>query len=218
MKLLGLVFQAKYKLSRHVFLGIPMNIWLISILAGGAIACQLLGRPVCSAALSILAAADVIIGFWAKKSGFVKFSPSNENLDLPDEPLGADVELFVQAFGCFRVRSDVRYLAHHPIIYSTSKSREHILMAQFEQKRFLLVGISPEEDWGCWYQFIKPEEIDRIEPGTIYHGLQPRFGLLIKHRFENDEEKYEQVETILAFDSLLERSLVWEDLNREFHK
>ncbi|MBN1317910.1 MAG: hypothetical protein JXA42_20665 [Anaerolineales bacterium] len=179
--------------------------------------CYFFGRPVSGAVLAFLAVLDVGFGFLGKKQGYVRFSPSAGGVDMPHKPLKADVELAVRAFGCFRVRDAVRYLANHPIIYSTPKSREHIMMAQLDQKRFLLFGVSPEEDWGCWYQFIKPEELDRIEPGLVFHGFRSWVGLLIKHRFENEKGKYETTETILSFDSPSDRSLVWEDLNREFH-
>lgn len=216
MGILGIILQLKYKLGNHYFMGFRMDVWGLILLACASIVLRFTGQPVWSTVLALVAILDGILVIWAKKIGYVFFTPEAAGEGMPAEYLQPDEVVPVKAFGCFRIRDQVRYLAHHPIIYTTVKSREHIMIAQLEQKRFLLLGVTAEEDWGCWYQFVKPEEIDQVQTGRVYHGWRSWPGIRVLHRFENDEGKVEFVKTIFSFENEQKRSLVLKDLNREF--
>jgi hypothetical protein len=216
--LLGLILRVAYKLRRHRLLGIPMD-WLAVLLAlaGALILWHRLG-VLWAAVVGGLAAMGVLVIWLSGRLDYLIFRRRPEpNPNPAQDGLEADREVSVHATGPFAVHGQERYLVEHPAIYTTPRSREHILMAKLNPTRLLWLGKSDPDAWGWWYQFFRPEMIESIEMGQAIHGWRARPALRIVYWVEDEDERRQTVETVLSFEDRARRSLVWADLTREQH-
>jgi hypothetical protein len=121
----------------------------------------------------------------------------------------------VHATGLFSVHGQERFLVEQPAIYTTPRSREHIIMARLSPTRLLLLGKSDADGWGWWYQFFRPEMIESVQMGQAVHGWRLRPALRIVYRIEDEQERQQSVETILSFEDREHRLRVWSDITHE---
>ncbi|MBN1933275.1 MAG: hypothetical protein JW934_01350 [Anaerolineae bacterium] len=126
-----------------------------------------------------------------------------------------DSQVGLQATGRFAVHGQERYLVEQPAIYTTPRSREHIVMVKLESTRLLLLGKSDPEAWGWWYQFFRPETITSVQIGQVVHGWRIRPAIKVVYWVEDNKERQQRVETVLSFDYLEHRSLIWADITHD---
>ncbi len=216
MRILGLFLQLSYQLSRHRVMGVRMD--LLGL--GACLVAALVGIQAgpWSRAVLLLALALGLLALvsLARRNGYILFR-SNPGAEPkhPPTPAPPDTELSVRATGHFAVRDQVCYLVEHRAIFTTPRSREHILMTQLRRSRFLLIGQSHASAWGWWYQFIKPEALIRVELGVIVHGWRPRTALRVGYRSTDSKGTERTADTILSFDDERSRALAWADLTQE---
>jgi hypothetical protein len=216
MRFSGLFFQISYHLRRHVVMGVRMDIFLVAACLLGALVT--LGQKEWSwgMALLTLALGGFALVIIAGRKGYLLFLPdSNTHLSPPYPVLEPDTELLIRASGHFAIRDQVCYLVEHQTILTTSRSREHILMAKLQPGRFLLIGHSRSSEWGWWYQFLKAEAIDQVVLGVVIHGWQPRLALQVRYQIHDRGDQEETAETILSFDDQETRALAWAGLTYE---
>ena len=141
MRIVGLFFQQSCQFSRHVLLGLRMDVWGVVVCLVSAFALLRREGSVWGGVLLALALGGLVLIGAAQRKGYILFRPDPATQPtLPPTPLPPETELSIRASGDFAVRDHVRYLAEHPTIYTTPRSREHILMAHLQPGRRLLIG------------------------------------------------------------------------------
>jgi len=219
MRILGLFFQQSYRFSRHVVMGLRMDVWGVVICLVSAFALLRREGTAWGGVLLALALGGLVLIVAAQWKGYILFRPDpTTQPTLPPTTLPPAIELSIQASGDFAVRDHIRYLAEHPTIYTTPRSREHTLMAHLRPGRLLLIGQTRPGDWGWWYQFFKPETIEQIEPGVVIHGWNPRLAIKVSYRFVDKKGQEKIVATVLSFDDEESRTLVCADLTQEMRE
>ena len=212
MRLLGLLLAIVYRFNRHYWLGLPMSVWVELGLVGGAFFAMQRAHPAVAYLLLGLALAYVLLYLFGRLTRYAIFRPA---AGAPSSPLaapGPDTEIAVRLTGRLAVHDQIRILAHQPATLTTPRSREHILMTELRRSRLLLLATSRPEEWGWWYQFIKPEGILLLEWGLLHHGWRPQHAIRITHRVEREDDKIELEKTILAFENQEDRLRAWSDL------
>ena len=216
MRLLGLLFKISYLFSRYYLMGIRLDTIGVGLLLATAVL-SFRGNLPLWGTLSLVATCIVIVFIaFAQRTGYILFrlEPGGE-LEVTSSPLPADTRLSLFASGVFGVRDQRQRLVDHPTIYSTPRSREHILMAKQYPSGLMGIVRLKEDNWGWWYQFIKPEAIVSVDPGTAIHGWRPQRAIRIRYREEGEGRDEITTETILSFDNNRDLERVWEDLTRE---
>ncbi len=219
MNLLGMILSVGYRFSRHFFWGVRMDI--LGVTAGLAGALALYGEvgPVWGILLAALVIASVALIFATQRTRYLLFRPQlGARPPLPSPTLDPNVKLSVRASGVFSVGDQVCHLTEHPAIFSTPRSGEHILMAHQQPSRLMLLGKSRSSNWGWWYQFLKPEAIEEIVPGTIIHGRRPRLALRVTYRVEDKAGNQDIARTALSFDDADSRALIWALMTQRMRK
>jgi len=173
-------------------------------------------KPAWAALFAGLAIAALLAMWLAGRVDYLIFRPRSEaGADVAQERLEPDREIAVHATGRFAVHGQERYLVEGRAMYTTPRSREHIVMARLAPTRLLLVGKSDAEAWGWWYQFFRPEMIELIETGQAIHGWHTRPALRVVYQVEDERERQQSVSLILSFEDRERRSLVWADVTHE---
>jgi hypothetical protein len=213
---LGLILKVAHQLRYHRLLGIPMDWLAVGIVLAAALVCWRRSETVWAALSAGLAAASLLAIWLAERVDYLIFRPCAQMDPNPArDRLESDREIRVNATGRFAVHGQERYLVEHPAIYTTPRSREHIVMAKLAPTRLLLLGKSDPEAWGWWYQFFRPEMIESIEIGQAVHGWRIRPALKAVYRVEDEKGHQHAVETILSFENCEQRSLIWADITHE---
>jgi hypothetical protein len=213
---LGLILKIAYELRRHRLLGLCMD-WLIvmsSLFAGAILFYR--SEPIWAGVLVGFASASLMLMGLARQFDYLRFRPNPDGKRIAGrDPLEPDQQVRVRATGPFAVREQRRHLVDQPAIYTTPQSREHIVMTKLELSRLLVVGKSDPDAWGWWYQFFRPEQIELVELGHAIHGLRSRPAIRIAYWMEDEKERQQQLQTVLSFEDVEHRALVWSDLIRE---
>lgn len=219
MKILGFLLRTAYLFRRHYFLAVRMDMTLLGTMLIGVLVCFRAGQNGWGFVLLIASLAWLALIVFAHREAYHLFQPDPQvSMTAPKDPIQPDTVLHIHASGPFAIRDQFVLLVNHPIQYTTARSREHILMAELKNSRLLLIGQTRDQDWGWWYQFIKPAMITEIQAGQIIHGWQPQLGLRIRYEGEISEEGPKMLETLLIFKEQKTRNLVWEDLSREIRQ
>lgn len=219
MNLLGIILSVGYRFSRHFVWGVRMDILGAIACLAGALALYGKVEPVWGILLAALAVASVALIFATQQTRYLLFRPElGARPPLASPTLHADAELSVRASGIFSIGDQVCHLTEHPAIFSTPRSGEHILMAHQQPSRLMLLGKSRSNNWGWWYQFIKPEAIEEVILGAIIHGRRPRLALTVIHRVENKTGNQDIATTVLSFDNAGSRALVWALMTQRMRK
>lgn len=214
--LLGLILKIGYLLHRHRLMGIPMDWLAIGLLLLVALALSRTGDAARVALLIALAVLGIVLILLAWRVDYLVFRPHTQACrERAREQLEPDREVKTRATGQFAVHGQEQYLVEQPAVYTTPRSREHIIMAKLDRTRLLLLGTSDPKAWGWWYQFIAPDRIESVQAGHSVHGWRIRPALKIVYWLEDDRERQQRVETILSFDNPECCSLVWDDITRE---
>jgi hypothetical protein len=216
--ILGLTLNIAYQLHRHRLVGIPMDWIAVGLVAVGAVILWRASELVWAALLAGLATATLLTIWLAGRVDYLIFRPRPEaNPNPAQEQLEPDRKIRVHATGPFAVHGQERYLVEETAVYTTPRSREHIVMADLAPTRLLLVGKSDPEAWGWWYQFFRPEMIESIEMGQAVHGWLVRPALRVVYQVEDETERRQTVSLILSFEDRERRRLVWADITYEQH-
>jgi hypothetical protein len=214
--ILGLTLKLAYQLHRHRLLGISMDWMVVGLVVVAAVILWRASELVWAVVLGGLATAGLLAIWLAGRVDYLIFRPGSEADPNPaQERLEPDREIRVHATGPFAVHGQVRYLVEERAIYTTPRSREHIVMAKLAATRLLLVGKSDSEAWGWWYQFFKPEMIESIETGQAVHGWHIRPALRVIYQAEDEREHRQSVSLVLSFEDRERRALVWADITYE---
>lgn len=185
----GVLDCVAYRLSRHRFLRVPLDIVLVVLCLG------LVGYSVVQAVLSGRwplppAVPGVLVGLVAasltlRARSFVLFRPSGVGV-APGAGLPPFEKVPVRASGFFEVGGDRRYFVEAAGFIEATGLGERVLMVRVE--RVSLVGMfsSPAEEWGWWYAFFRPEDLSSLVAGQMHFGWRPRpalrLDLAARHR------------------------------------
>jgi hypothetical protein len=212
----GLILRLAYMLRRHRLLGIPMD-WLgVGLMLLGSVILYRRSEVVWAGILAGLVVVTVLVIWLAKRADYLVFRRRPESRpELGGKELEADQEVRLRASGPFAVHGQERALVEQSGLYTTPRSREHIVMAKLAPTRFLVVGKSDAEGWGWWYQFFRPEQIESVQTGQAVHGWRTRPAIKIEYWVEDENERRAIIDTVLSFDSLEHHALVWADITRD---
>ena len=216
MRFLGFFLAIVYRFNRHYWLGLPLSVWVELGLVGGALFSMKRAHPAVPYLLLALAVAYALLYLIGLRARYALFRPTSGKPGPPPDVPQPDTEIAVWLTGRLAVHEQTRTLAHQPATLTTPRSREHILMTELKRSRLLLLASSRPEEWGWWYQFIKPEAIVDLEWGQLHHGWRPQPAIRITHRVERKEDKYELEKTILAFENHKTRLRAWSDLSLDW--
>ncbi len=208
-----------YRLRRHYVMGWPMDVLCVVGCAVGSLVALRTGDQMVGAVLMVLALGGLVLAVVSRRAGYVLFRPAGQ--DSHPLELAAprpNTELSVRATGRFAIRDQARYLADQPAILTTPGSREHILMARLRSRRWMLVGRSHADEWGYWYQFIKPNALVKVELGRAAHGWRLRAALRVHHQHLDQNDIPVPAVTILAFDDQEGLALAWANLMLELRE
>jgi len=209
-RLLGVWLKLAYKLHRYRFLELRLEVWavlaavLVFVLGWlGPGNTGLTGRIGVT-----LASMMFLLGLvWARGQGFLRFRPVSISRQPEAQPMPAFIRLPLQATGHFAVSHMTRHFVEAQALFSTMETREHVIMAQVLDKRFLLLGSIPELELGWWYIFFQPAMIRAVEPGNVIFGWRSRPAL--KVTFEDQDG---QRSVVLSFEDTASRDRVWANL------
>ena len=176
-----------------------------------------------AAMLVTLGAAGALVAtWWAGRQHFMRFEGygvlaargidqgTDHHRDEEQPPSTGNSHLC--ATGHFEVSGMRRYFVEIPANYTTFETGEHCVMTQVPSTSFLLVGKSPEEEVGWWYNFFKPDMIRSVASGWLFFGLHPRPALCLDIARSDDAED-ERLH--LSFDDVATRALILADLRAE---
>jgi hypothetical protein len=178
MVALGVLARLMYRLSRHRFLGLPLDLVTAS-LAGGAfvygVSSLLVTRrqvlaPVALAGLVLWAALVLLL----RRRRFVLFTVDSEFRPPPHRKLEPFCRVPLRASGAFAVNQRTRYFVEAPGFIEATEFGERILMAQARRVSILGLLRSPEDEWGWWYIFLRPEDVRSLQAGRLYFGWRSR--------------------------------------------
>jgi hypothetical protein len=185
------------------------------------------------AVLVTLAALVALSGiWWAQRQHYVRFVESESgaasaagsdadkgrirtgNEQAVDSPLPPMQKVGVYATGHFEVGGKRQYLVETPADYTTFETREHCVMTQIPQARFLLVGKSRSTEVGWWYTFFQPATIKVVTSGFLQFGPHPRPAIRVGISASDDSE---DEALYLSFDDRATQSVVLADLKYDAH-
>lgn len=158
--------------------------------------------------------------FWlGRRAGYIRFVP--ENIRKPpaiNEMIDNDQKVEIYASGIFSVRNWERYVRQYSGHYWRVGMGDHVIMVDYPPNQYL-------------YQFIQPEGLIDVVPGTLYSGWDPHPALEVSFlsnwgpespdvdfmfyaRKKNGKEKRIDRRIYLTFDNFEHRALVWNSLAR----
>jgi hypothetical protein len=231
----GLLFQFVYNLERHWLLNMPLRRWLIllSLVVPATMWLQVWKVSRLAAGLVTLAAMVTLIGiWWAQRQRYVRFIASDSaaapavgsgpgggrhragKQAAVESPLSPMQKVGVYATGYFEVGGKRQYLVETPADYTTFETREHCVMTQVPEARFLLVAKSRFAEVGWWYTFFQPAMINVVTSGFLQFGTRPRLAIRVEISASDDSE---QEALYLSFDNPATRSAVLADLQYDAH-
>ncbi len=208
MRALGLLARLSYRLSRQRLLGLPLDValMLLAAAAGGydLVYALFLERlplsPLLVAALGLWA----LLALALRLRAFVLFRPQPAALPAPGT-LAPFQPLPVRASGYFEVNGQRRYYVEAAGKLEATGLGERILMVQVARVSLLGLLSSPEDEWGWWYAFFRPEEVRSATPGRLCFGWRARPALRL-------EFATGAAHIHLSFDDPASRELVRADL------
>jgi hypothetical protein len=203
-----------YKTAHHYLFQASLQgwLWLLAVLPP---LLAVLRRMTWTSAIP-LAAVGLLLqagGTWARRRGYVVFEPAppEENDDPQGQerggmnekaaaaPVAVDEQIPCRASGFFAVQGRRRYLLCERASYSYVRTREHVVAAEIERTRFLLVAQSARGEAGWWYVFFMPGGVREVEVGRQFCGFRQRPALRIQYTGQ-EEESGSLEKVYLAFD------------------
>lgn len=223
---MGLVFQFAYSLERHRLFNVSLRRWLIllCLVLPLTMWLRLWGVSYLVAGFVTMGAVTVlVVMWWADRQRYVQFmtcapdavsafpQADEEEVDgaANRQLLPAMDKIHVRATGFFEVSGMRRYFVETPANYTTFETREHCVMTHISLARFLLFGVSSQDEVGWWYAFFQPAMIRSVDVGWLHFGLRPRAALRLQITL-SDDSKDEIL--YLSFDDEATSSLVVADL------
>ncbi|MEZ4770740.1 MAG: hypothetical protein R2844_20265 [Caldilineales bacterium] len=235
MNLTGRLFWISYQVSRHHWMGAPMDRWGmvgLIILAGLFAIRWLPGGAAGVAVCGLLLAALLLLRSLASRRFYVIFEAEGGSVGRRADAVMLDPsdKLMLRATGRFEVEGKNQEFTELLAYFRSFETREHAVMAICPPSRFLEVGGWPDHEIGMWYMFFKHNEIRQILPGALAFGRSHRPALRIDVRREIPQEtspldvwggyrtgkrakpKYEDATLYLSFNSPEDRACVLADL------
>ena len=178
MVALGVLARLIYRLSRHRFLGLPLDLVTASLAAGAFL--YGVGSPLVTGQQALAPIALAGLALWAalvillRRRRFVLFKVDSEFHPPPSRKLELFSRVPLRASGAFSVNQRTRYFVEAPGSIEATEFGERILMA--EARRVSILGLlrSPEDEWGWWYMFFRPEDVRSLQAGRLHFGWRPR--------------------------------------------
>ena len=178
MAVLGVLARLTYRLSRHRLLGVPLDVISAALAAGsfvyGVASPVFAGRrvlaPVALVGLLLWAALVLLL----RRRRFVLFMIDPEFRPPPRRKLKPLRPVPLRASGAFAVNQRSRYFVEAPGFIEATEFGERVLMAEVRSVSILGLLRSPEDEWGWWYMFFRPEDVRSLQAGRLYFGWRPR--------------------------------------------
>lgn len=161
-----------YYSNRHLFGGIPLFRWFLSLLIAVAVIWgvgSLPGRWWIAALLALLwFGALLLLSYW-RNADYVHFSPMSFPSVAPArlEP-SEKITLFVT--GYLAVENKEQRFTWLPGFFRTFATREHALMCFVAPGSRIGIGHWPDDEIGLWYLFFQPHEISSLRWGRLTFG------------------------------------------------
>ena len=213
----GRTFRLLYNLRHHVWGGITLNTWWISLLLVLALLFYFgvlpggMGLTVVVLALILVL---VLSQLWANHHLYVWFVEAAK--PAPEvgsrTVLGSNDKVLLRASGVFSVEGDEKCFTDLIAYYRTFDTREHAIMARQTPSRFLGLGRSKSEMLGMWYIFFMPENLNTVTPGRVYFGGTPNPALRLDYVRINPKGKTKDSVVYLSFETELSMQQVLADL------
>jgi hypothetical protein len=210
LRLLGLVAWLDYRLSRLRFAGLALDVALLAaagaaLAYGGVVHLALhLGWPL-SVGWSVGLAVWLVQAALVRWQGFLFFRAGRQD-PSPDLPALAPFhKVLMRGSGAFAVGDAARNFVEAAGAYEATELGERVLMVCVH--RLSLFGLlrAPEEEWGWWYLFLRPERLRAVTSGTLFFGWRPRPALRLMPA-DSSPKVY------LSFDDGTVRDMVARDL------
>lgn len=217
-----------YNLTFTHLAGATLFRWMVIVLSA-IFALILLAEPsYWIPLLAIWLSLVVALAFWRKQlqnEDFVRFeeesAPAFEGFSSPPAKLDPEQKIPVHVTGLFSVEEREGRFTWMPGFYRTFATREHALLCQHQDRKFLGLAKPDEETVGMWYIFFRPNDIIQLQWGNLSFGGSPALAIAVTRRVEGTVKKRfgrEKVvhETIyMAFLDENDRKQVWADLHAD---
>ncbi len=178
MAALGVMARLTYRLSRHRLLGVPLDVVSAVVAAGvflhGVASLVFAGRRVLAPVALVGSVLWAVVVLLLRRRRFVLFLIDPEFCPPPRRKLKPFRRVPLRASGAFAVNQRWRYFVEAPGFIEATEFGERILMAQARSVSILGLLKSPEDEWGWWYIFFRPEDVRSLQAGEIYFGWRPR--------------------------------------------
>lgn len=160
-----------------------------------------------------------------QNTDFVRFeagsAPSMEESTFQPIRMEPDQKVPVHVTGLFSVEEREGRFTWMPGFYRTFATREHALLCQHQDRKFLGVSKPDEETVGMWYIFFRPADIVQLQWGKLSFGASPAPAIAVTRQVEGTVKKRfgrEKVvhETLyMTFADENDRKQVWADLHAD---
>jgi len=116
-----------------------------------------------------------------RRRDFVAFHPLPWPSPQP-KPLNVAQKIPLHATGLFSVETKAQRYTWLPGFYRTFATREHALLCQVADRKFLAVNRWPETEVGLWYVFFVPDDVQAIRWGELRFGKTVRPAVAITYQ------------------------------------
>ena len=209
---IGAYFYFLHGIHHYRWLDVRLQSWLLGALVALGLAGWLVfGRAVGLVFLALVVAL-VLSRRWAEHGFYLHFRAADHPPPPDPAPIWPPDKILLHASGLFGAEDRQRACTCLPAFYRTFETREHVLMARRTPAAFFGIAQWPEEDFGMWYIFVRPEMLKSVRRGHIFHGAQPRPGLRVDYVRRNQKGKEVRERLYLAFANEADRGRVQADL------
>lgn len=161
-----------YALNRYTISGVTLLRWALTIVPLAALIWgvgRFPGRWWGAALWIILWVLLIATNIYWRRRDFVRFAPSS----LPataSGPLVPSDKIAIYVTGYLTVEEKHQRFTWVPGFFRTFATREHALICQLTQQRFVGIAEWPETELGLWYLFFHPRDIAAVEWGELCFG------------------------------------------------
>ncbi len=215
-RLIGTYLYVLRNLRFHLWVDIPLNSWLITLillLSPLPLTGILPGGLALSLGFLLLTFTIVFSQWWARRRFYIHFVAEGQISDPGEQqPLWPEDKLLLFATGRFEVEGRRDRFTNLMAYYRTFETREHVVMARITPTRYLRLGRTPVDVLGMWYLFITPDYLNQVVAGNMYYGTEPQPALKLNFTRLNDKGKRIPMVAYLSFASEADRLRVYADL------
>ncbi len=165
--LTGPLYAFLYYTVQHRILGFTLSGWLKNLGFLFSLLALIQRWSIFWIAFGVVLAIVVRGIYWyAKRDGYIRFLPIEDQTSLPAKRLADKDKISIRATGKFSVKDWEDYVLRRPAECWRVPIGDHAIMVEQSPGRYI-------------YQFIQPGSVDRIESGLFCFGSKPEPALAI---------------------------------------